>query len=133
MTDTNTQLTQQQEDEQVEYRRQQTESAIFIRRHAEFKTNSTNAKKLSDWMTANQKFWSAQNLEEAYAALRSELELVEEPPVVAPSEETPKEEWGDLTKASIAAMPSELYAKFHRNPRFTRQVNNVLAGRNQNE
>src|ERR1700693_2719485 len=126
-------MTPQEEEGAILFARGQSVSLQFRRRHPEFKSSEDNAKKLSNWIKANEGGeWNSETLEKAYAALNGEVELNPEP--VTPEqvkEDPPLPEWGLLTKQIIKTMPLDEYQRFYRDPEFRRQVENVSNGRDQ--
>jgi hypothetical protein len=129
-------LTPQEEESQAQWFRGRSASSQFMRRNPRYAQTEPNAKKLSDWIKANGKEWTVSNLEEAFQAIKSELELKPEyvkPAPPPPPKEDPVFEWGTLSKASINDIPREQYRKWIKNEEFQRQVNNVLNGRGQYE
>jgi hypothetical protein len=128
--------TPEQEKQQAAQIRDEITSLEFIADHPEFKACEQNAQKVAAYIKANTNgAWTRSNIEDAFYELKSkgELELIaytpptpsaEEPPPVEP----PKKPWGELSKASIAAMDSELYKQFYKSAEFRREVNRVLRG-----
>jgi hypothetical protein len=126
-------MTPQEEEAAIQFTRGRSVSLQFMRRHPEFKSNENNAKKLSDWIKANERSeWNSETLEKAYAALKGEVELNEEPVTSEPAKEAPPlPEWGLLTNQIIKTMPLDQYQRFYKDPEFRRQVENVSNGRSQ--
>ena len=137
MTSNNSELPpEQQEAEEIVFQTQRIASQRFCRKHPEFKVGKPNADKIGTWIRENNKSWDQDSLEEAFEAIRGNLELHPEPkadPLSPPEAQRPSYPWGELTKAGVREMDNKQLHKYMKNPAFIRQFENVINNRGQYE